>query len=168
MNASTVPSIDQLRELPLPELSISYIPQTWGWLAVLLVILSSLAGWTLWHLRRWHRQRYRREALARLDRLAQALDEPRTRLAALREMPRLLKRVALSTPAGEAAACLRGAAWQDYLQRRCPIALPADFARSLAMLAYAPDSRIQALADSEAHKLLHACRKWIETHHVAV
>ncbi len=168
MNTPTVPSIDQLRELPLSELPISYIPQTWGWLVVLLAVLSSLAVWILWCLRRWYRQRYRREALARLERLTQALDEPRTRLAALREVPRLLKRVALSTPTGEAATCLRGAAWQDYLQHRCPIALPTDFARSLAMLAYAPDSRIQALADSEVRKLLHACRKWIETHHVAV
>ncbi|PTN48429.1 DUF4381 domain-containing protein, partial [Achromobacter xylosoxidans] len=34
MNADAAPSIEQLRQLPLPE-PVSYWPQTWGWLVVL-------------------------------------------------------------------------------------------------------------------------------------
>jgi hypothetical protein len=88
-----IPSIDQLKELALPA-PVSYAPQTWGWwlLLAVLVLAALLIG-----LRRywqWRRDRYRREALARLAQLRGRSDD----LNALRELPELLKRVALSMP----------------------------------------------------------------------
>ena len=88
-----IPSIEQLKELGLPE-PVSYAPQTWGWwvLLALLILAALLIG-----IRRywqWRRDAYRREGLARLAQLRERGDD----LNALRELPELLKRVALSMP----------------------------------------------------------------------
>ncbi|SDZ48684.1 DUF4381 domain-containing protein [Pseudomonas sp. NFIX28] len=91
--SSPAPAIEQLKELELPA-PVSYLPQTWGWwllLGLLAVMLSAWAGHRYWQ---WRRDRYRREALLRLAQLQGSGDS----LAALRELPELLKRVALSMP----------------------------------------------------------------------
>ena len=88
-----IPSIDQLKEIALPA-SVSYAPQTWGWwvlpglLVIAVLLISARRYW------QWRRDRYRREALVRLAEL-QASDN---QVDALRELPELLKRVALSMP----------------------------------------------------------------------
>jgi hypothetical protein len=88
-----IPSIDQLKEIALPA-PVSYAPQTWGWwvlfglLVVAVLLISARRYW------QWRRDRYRREARVRLAEL-QASDN---QLDALRELPELLKRVALSMP----------------------------------------------------------------------
>ena len=90
-----IPSIDQLKEMALP-VPVSYAPQTWGWwalLALLIVTLVVLGARRYWQ---WRRDRYRREALVRLEELQQRSND----LSALRELPELLKRVALSMPSG--------------------------------------------------------------------
>ena len=95
-----IPSIDQLVELALPA-PISYTPQTWGWWTLLGL---AVAGVLIWAARRywiWRRDRYRREALVRLNQL-QGSNE----LSALRELPELLKRVAISIPAAPVGARL--------------------------------------------------------------
>lgn len=168
MSTANVPSLDQLRELALPAPAASYWPQTWGWLALAFLLLALLVAWGIWRYLRWRRDRYRREALARLDELVLALDDPQRRLAALRQLPQLLKRTALSMPAGEAAAQLGGGQWQSFLQRHGPAPLPVDFAQRLALLAYAPAERVATLADHDVHALISACRQWIEAHRVAV
>ncbi|WP_213938789.1 DUF4381 domain-containing protein [Pseudomonas sp. dw_612] len=88
-----IPSIDQLKELGLPA-PVSYAPQTWGWwvlLGLLVVAVLLVSARRVWQ---WRRDRYRREALVRLAELQRRSDD----LNALRELPELLKRVALSIP----------------------------------------------------------------------
>ncbi|MFV3371960.1 DUF4381 domain-containing protein [Pseudomonas sp. NY15435] len=163
----SVPSIDQLKELPPPPPLVSYWPQTWGWLVLALVLLAAAVAWACWRHRRWRRDAYRREALALLDELNHSLADPQQRLHALRQLPQLVKRVALSMPQAKGAAPLSGEAWLAYLQRRSNVPLPANLDRQLALLAYAPDARVTALEEGEARALLVACRQWIEVHHVA-
>ncbi|MDD1002496.1 DUF4381 domain-containing protein [Pseudomonas sp. TNT2022 ID642] len=88
-----IPSIEQLKELGLPA-PVSYAPQTWGWwvLLALLILAALLIG--IRRYRQWRRDTYRREGLARLAQLRGRSDD----LNALRELPELLKRVALSMP----------------------------------------------------------------------
>ncbi|MGZ9739024.1 DUF4381 domain-containing protein [Pseudomonas sp. GNP012] len=88
-----VPSIDQLKEMALPA-PVSYAPQTWGWWALLTLLVLSLLLVSARRYWQWRRDRYRREALARLAELQQRSND----LNALRELPELLKRVALSMP----------------------------------------------------------------------
>ncbi|MBS4089073.1 DUF4381 domain-containing protein [Pseudomonas rustica] len=88
-----IPSIDQLKELA-PPAPVSYAPQTWGWwvLLGLLIVLAIVIG--VRRYLQWRRDEYRREGLARLTQLRSRSDD----LNALRELPELLKRVALSMP----------------------------------------------------------------------
>jgi hypothetical protein len=158
-----IPSIDQLQELGLPA-PLPYTPHTWGWWALLggLVLVAAILSARKY--RRWRRDRYRREALQRLALLRQRSSD----LAALRELPELLKRVALSMPSGNAqVAGLGAAAWQGFLQHHSPQALPADFSQQLAQLAYAPDATLQALPAQRRLALFDTCQQWVEGHHVA-
>ncbi len=146
-----VPSIEQLQELRLPA-PVSYWPQTWGWAVLLgLVVLGllALAGRT-WL--RWRRDAYRRQALAHLSRLQD-----------LRELPELLKRVALSMPLSKAeqqrVPTLSGAEWQDFLQRHAGGPVPEDLSQRLAALAYGSPP-------ADTH-LLAQCTAWVELHRVA-
>lgn len=163
----STPRIDQLQELAAPPPAVGYWPQTWAWALLALLLLAAASAWALWRYRQWRRNRYRREALALLDDLSAAVADPSRRLAALRQLPALIKRVALSAPGGEAAAPLRGGDWRAHLQRCSVVALPAGLEEQLALLAYAPDARLQALDGSAAQALVSACRQWIEVHHVA-
>ena len=149
-----VPSIEQLKELGLPA-PVSYWPQTWGWgvLLGLLVVGLLILGIRKWL--RWRRDAYRREALARLKQLKD-----------LRELPELLKRVALSMPLPKAQhqriPTLRGAEWQAFLQHHAGAPIPEDLSQQLAQLAYG------APLPAEQHtQLLAQCTAWVEQHHVA-
>jgi len=155
------PSVEQLQELPLPA-PVSYAPQTWGWLVLLAVVLLLIGAWSARALYHRRQNRYRREALVRLDQLEQRQDA-----TALREVPELLKRVALSMPQAPDVASLSGPAWQDFLQRSTPVALPEDFASRLATLAYAPSATLETLTPQARQELLTLSRQWVETHHVA-
>ncbi|MGY2167491.1 DUF4381 domain-containing protein [Pseudomonas gingeri] len=161
---SVPPSLDQLQEMALPA-PVSYWPQTWGWAVLLGLLLVGLLAWGVRRYWRWRQNRYRREALARLEHLSLHLEQP----GALRELPELLKRVALSMPGVPASTVtqLSGEPWQDFLARHGSHPLPADFSRQLAELAYAPDSRLLALPPEQRQQLLEQCRHWVEHHHVA-
>ena len=167
-SAAAVPSIDQLQELALPVAPFSYWPQTWGWLVVALVAACVAVCWGVLRWRRWRQNAYRREALSRLDALASALNDDTQRLHALRELPGLLKRVALSMPAAPAVARLGGSEWQTFLAGRAAHPLPGDFAAKLYETAYAPDKQVLAMPDTEVQSLFATSRRWIETHRVAV
>ncbi|MFJ3259533.1 DUF4381 domain-containing protein [Pseudomonas sp. NPDC086581] len=157
-------SLAQLRELPLPA-PPPYYPQTWGWLLLAALLGAALLGQLARRYRRWLHDAYRREALACLVYVERALPDDRT---VLRELPALLKRVALSMPDASPAATLGGADWQALLQRCCPERLPADFAERLALLAYAPADYLEGLDAAQCATLLGQCRRWVESHHVAV
>jgi len=165
MTANAPPDINQLQELAVAAPDVSYLPQTWGWalLAGLLVIVVALVYWR--RRTRWRRDLYRREALARLAFIGQHIDDPAQRAQAIRELPELLKRVALSIPAKESVAALRGEQWQGFLQRHAASPLPDDFAAQLASLAYQPSDRVTT---PQLRELLKVSRQWIEAHHVAV
>lgn len=162
-----VPSIDQLKEIALPA-PVSYAPQTWGWWALLAVLgLSALIIGARYYWQ-WRRDRYRREALVRLTQLQQRSDD----LHALRELPELLKRVALSMPSRHntplvGVAALSREDWQAFLQRQIKQPLPADFSQQMALLAYAPASTLRALPAEQRQHLFDTCKLWVEHHHVA-
>lgn len=162
---SQAANIAQLQDLPLPP-AVSYLPQTWGWLALLGLLAAYalfLAGRALY---RWRRDRYLRLARGELATLEQRLAD--NEFTALRELPELLKRTALSMPQRPAVASLGGDAWQQFLQAHSSAQLPADFSQQLAQLAYAPDARLRQLTPTQINALLAISRHWLEHLHVAV
>lgn len=165
MNADALPSVDQLRQLPLPE-PVSYWPQTWGWLA-LLAGVAALAGWAAWRIVRRHRRnRYRREGMRRLEAIrVAAQSDP----LAARELPGLLKQVGLSAVARAERArvgALGGPEWTDWMARTGGD-FPADADALLRALAYAPPETVRAIAPVRMQRLFAASRQWMEGHHVA-
>jgi hypothetical protein len=159
--------IEQLQNLPLPAL-VSYAPHTWGWLALLALLLAGAAGYLGRWLYRRHRDRYRHQALAQLAQIQQRLATLPTERQALRELPGLLKRCALSMPQQPPVASLGGSAWQTFLQGHSQARLPADFSQQLAQLAYAPEQHLQQLSAAQINALLSHARAWLEQLHVAV
>lgn len=162
-----IPSIEQLKELGLPA-PVSYAPQTWGWWALLTILLVTAVVIGVRRHLQWKKDRYRREALVRLTQLRGRSDD----LSALRELPELLKRVALSVPAHNAGAprsvgALGAADWQTFLQQHFDKPLPSDFSEQLAQLAYAPDTTLRALPAPQRLALFDTCQRWVEQHHVA-
>jgi hypothetical protein len=167
MTTRTIPSIDQLKDLAIPGPDVSYFPHTWGWAVLVALVLAGLVA-AYWRRRvHWQRDLYRREALQRLAILEQQIQRPGHRVLALRELPELLKRVALSMPNAQAATTLRSAQWQAFLQQHAAEPLPGDFAAQLAGLAYQPSEQLTRLTPEQLRELLSVCRRWIEAHHVA-
>lgn len=163
--SAEAPGLDQLRELPLPA-AVPYWPQTWGWLVLAVILLALLGGGLFAALRHRRRNRYRREALAELGRLDQAVQaDP----LALRALPGLIKRTALAAQRGgktRGVGALSGEAWVRALATGS-VALAPDSARLLAVIAYAPDDRLRGLAPAQTQQLLRETRAWMERHHVA-
>ncbi|MCB1854160.1 MAG: DUF4381 domain-containing protein [Halieaceae bacterium] len=95
---------------------VSWWPQTVGWLWLGAALLAWL-GYRLWRLLvHWYRNRYRREAIARLRALPATAAPP----GLVADINRLLKLTALAAfPRGEVAS-LSGEEWVAFLNRQCP------------------------------------------------
>jgi len=165
---SLTSELGQLQELPPPVMPALW-PQTWGWVAVAVLILALVTVGLVFWKRRRDANAYRREALAELDALYESWKQHSLDFRSLRDIPELLKRAALSRPAlpGESAAVteiavMTGADWQQRLSQMARTPLSEGFADNLATLAYANDEDLLAL---DVTRLVAECRHWLETHH---
>ena len=143
-------------ELVPPE-SISWWPQTagWLWLGAVLMALGLRQGWI--KLRLWYRNRYRREAAARLLELRNNAN----RDSLVPELNRLLKLVALVAYSREAVAKLSGADWTNFLDRQCETAaFNDDQLQFLATASY----RKTDIDEVSAQGLMDAGLRWILDH----
>jgi hypothetical protein len=95
--------------------AVSWWPQTvgWWWLGAVALAFVGHRGWRA--LRRWYRNRYRREASARMLHLAAAPDSA----TLLADINRLLKLTALAAFGREQVAPLSGEAWVRFLNAQC-------------------------------------------------
>lgn len=156
-DAVEAPSLDALRGLHLPE-PVSNAPQTTAWwilfalLGLLLLVVAALV------VRRRRRNRYRRDALVRLDALG---------ATGLAELPHLVKRVALDAWPREQVASLSGAPWLAFLDRSLGggTAFREGPGRHLPTLAYGGPP---TLGERERQGLVALVRTWIRKHRVDV
>lgn len=166
-DAVTKLALEKLNDLALPG-PVSWMPQTWGWLALALMILALIA-WAL--LRWWQRyvaNRYRRAALAELDLIEPALAAEATRAGAIVGIAELLKRVALHAWPRPATAPLSGAAWLAFLKGHDGAYFSADPARRfLDDLEYHAPGDLAVIDESDARLFARLARRWIERHHVS-
>jgi len=121
-DAATQAVLDQLHPLLLPPLP-AWTPQTAGWAVLAVLVLMALL-WSAWRgMQRWRAGRFRRLALAELTRLrldlqsAQFPELPAARLSAARQLPELVRRLALAHAPRREVASLQGAAWSAWLDR---------------------------------------------------
>ena len=143
-------------EVVSPE-SISWLPQTagWAWLGALLLIWLLRYSWR--RLRRWYRNRYRREAAARLQQLTTIGSHENW----LIELNKLLKLTALAAFPREQVARLSGQEWVTFLNRHCSTPpFSTEQSSLLAVEAY----RSSLLEDTIRQQLLAASLNWIRNH----
>ncbi|MCB1676591.1 MAG: DUF4381 domain-containing protein [Halioglobus sp.] len=137
--------------------AVNWLPQTAGWWWLGGAVLVFIA-WRAWRcLRHWYRNRYRREAAARL----RALSPTAGTAVRIEDINRLLKLTALVAYPRGTVARLSGEQWVDFLNRQCqsPPFSPQQ-TRLLALGAY----RDQALDTTCARALLDASLAWVREH----
>lgn len=97
--------LDRLVEVPEPA-PISMVPQTWGWVAVGVVLVTALA-WLMFYLfRRYRANAYRREALAELE----TVGDDAAAIAGI------LRRTALAVYPRRKVCAATGEAWLQFLE----------------------------------------------------
>jgi hypothetical protein len=136
---------------------ISWLPQTagWAWLGGVLCAMVLYRAWR-W-LGHWHRNRYRREAVARLRGLSP--EDLGEQLVA--EVNKLLKLTAMVAYSRRRVASLYGQKWASFLNRQCPAApFSSEQARLLATGAYNPVKLDAATATA----LLQSSLDWVREH----
>jgi hypothetical protein len=161
------PRLDALADIVLPE-AVSLTPVTLGWkLLAGLLILALLAAAAAAY-RRYRRNRYRREALAELKVLSATVGgDGEGKVEALRTLPVLLRRVALSADDRATVASLSGEAWLGYLDAHYP---GAGFSHGpgqpLGAVGYLPGAQLATLDPGAVDALFREVRTWIASHEV--
>jgi LPXTG-motif cell wall-anchored protein len=165
LDTSTRAALLKLADIALPA-PISWMPQTWGWMALAGLLLAA-GGWLMLRkIRRYAANRYRREALGELARLELRLADDRERGEALAALPELLKRVALTAWQRTEVATLSGQAWVVFLRKHAgPEGFPDLAANLIDDLEYR--TRRPTLNAEEGLAVAKAVRKWIEGHVVS-
>lgn len=146
-----------LHDVAMPPPTPWLPPQGPGWVLLFMLLLAVLAraGWR--RLQRWRHDRYRREALARLECLRTQLGSA----SGLAELSALLKCTALHVFPRETVASLSGSAWRDFL---CASGAPAFADASCAPLF---DAAFSATCTPDAEQqaaLFGAARQWLLGH----
>ncbi len=164
LDPATEQALKSLADIAMPA-PVSWIPQTWGW-AMLAIIILGLIAVACWRwMKRRRADRYRREALAILSKLEKDIGRhPGMDQAVVEAVPALLKRVALAAWPREEVAASSGQEWVTFLVETLPAGkLDPDLARVLIELEY----RDVAIAPEQTAKLIATAKHWIEGHHVS-
>ena len=147
--------IHGIDEIVVPD-PISLWPSTIGWKVLGLALMIYALYKVTQAIRRWWRDRYRREALHQLSTLA-----PDAQLAAL---PFLLKATALQAYPREQVAALSGEQWLGFLDAHCAgVSFQQGIGKSLLVIDYLPHEQWQ-LSQAQANELIGLSRRWIEQH----
>lgn len=144
-------------EVASPE-DISWLPQTvgWIWLATFIAIFSLRLAWRA--LRKWHRNRYRKEALQKLQALDQDIDSTEF-VAAIN---RVLKLTALAAYSRARVAQMSGESWVDFLNQQCE---EPPFGPEQIQLLGLSSYRSSPVAADSARQVLAASMLWVRAHH---
>ena len=167
LDPSVRAALQKLADIAVPP-PVSMMPQTWGWVALGVLVLALLA----WGLVRWHRHReanrYRSEALAALAGIERALDSGATAAETLPAIPPLLKRVALAAWPRPQVASLAQTPWVDFLQASEHASeIPRSLATLLNDVEYRPPAALAAISPDDARACVKIAKDWIERHRVS-
>lgn len=146
-----------LIDAPLPP-SISLWPETLTSRITVAAVLAILVVSLLWMVHQRWLNRYRREALAELERIAQPAIDP-AELA--QNLAMLVRRTALAAFPREQVAQLTGQAWLGFLDRTYGgREFSQGAGQNLELAAYQPAGSAQ-----DQRLLIELVRRWIKVHH---
>jgi hypothetical protein len=149
----------ELAETHAPE-SISWFPQTIGWQCVFVVLLVMVVHKTYRAVKRYQYNIYRREALHWLNNLPDYnADAPEV---IFRQLPSLLRSVALHAYQREEVTLLSHARWESWLDEQCAQThFSGENTQRLYQLAYAPNYHLDS---QQMRFLLSDIVTWIKDH----
>jgi Ca-activated chloride channel family protein len=148
-----------LIDIPLPQ-ETSLLPQTWPSRIALALLLAGVAAAIWGFVRHRYINRYRREALAELDRIRRADPEARSELLA--RLTLLVRRTALAAFPRGTVAPLVGAAWLSFLDRSYG---GEEFSRGVGRLLVDGPYQGRPPDDAELQSLVGLVSRWIKVHH---
>ena len=133
-----------------------------GWQILAALLLCAAAFYTVRAIRRYRRNRYRREILQMIE-----ARRKQSQQAVLHYLPEALKLAALAAFPRHAVAQLSGEAWLDFLEQHCAALTFNDaIGRLLCVIDYQPPAAWQ-FSDAEAEALIARCCRWIREHEAA-
>ena len=158
-------SLDRLHDILLPPPTPWWPPPVgWYWVLGLIAVLllaAAVQGFT-----HWQRNRYRREALAELRRIARHAAPGADRAEAVATMAGLLKRAALSVWHRAEVASLSGTPWLQFLDKTSTsTAFTSGHGAILEQATWDPSS-VVTLDDAGFQELTLIVRHWLQHHHV--
>ncbi|MGB5290898.1 MAG: DUF4381 domain-containing protein [Lysobacterales bacterium] len=163
MNSADPASLQNLNDIVLPE-AVGWWPLASGWYYLFGILLLVVAWFVYVAIRNWNSNRYRRAALHQLRLLAEDIGDSEKRDAALRQVPVLLKRTALSVYPRSQLASLTGKNWLDFLNSKVSTASFTDSTAGLLdVLSYSVGD-LNTVDTKTADELLSACRYWLKHH----
>jgi hypothetical protein len=153
--------LSNMVEITLPT-APGWLPQTWGWI-VLAAVAVALSARYLWQLRQnWLARAYLRQAKRELHIISGTLTHSQ-QYTHLRQLPELLKRVALRENPRELVAGLSGQAWLQFLEAPFGDARFSEGPGTLLLtLSYGDQQGVEQLASTELQQLLTLCGDWLE------
>ena len=151
--------LNDLIETEAPN-GISWWPQTVGWQIVLLITVLVIISKLIKKWQQYKRNAYRRDAIAWLEHLPPFEDI--NQQPVFRELPSLLRKVALGGYNRSEVTQLTGQAWLAWLNQQChKTCFSLEQSEALKQLAFDPNV---TLSVTDMAQLILQIRLWIEHH----
>jgi len=157
-------SLQNLQDIVVPD-PIPWLPPAPGWYALGLAGLLLLIWFCANIYLAWNRNRYRREALAALDRFEKELVETTQYWKILPQLPELVKRTALAAHGRARVASLTGSNWLAFLDNTGSTDIFGKGAGSLLLqCSYESATSLETVSKGRISDLCKAIRQWIKKH----
>jgi len=163
MNSTDPASLQNLNDIVLPE-AAGWWPLAIGWYFLFGLSLILLVWFIYTSIQRRIKNQYRRTALHQLQLLALDINRAEKREFALRQIPILLKRTALTAYPRKQLASLAGRRWHEFLNSK--VSTPSfneSCCNSLDSISYSVGN-LDNVTTEEASELLQACEHWLKHH----
>ncbi len=158
-------SLQNLHDIIMPS-PVPWWPPAPGWYAI-FAGSAVVAAWFCWRqFRSWRVNAYRRAALDELARIKGLVDSG-DREPAMRKLPELIKRTAMSVWPREKVAALTGSGWLQFLDQAANTdEFTKGSGRILLDLSYAGNQKLNVMPDDQVYLLIQIVEKWIREHRV--
>lgn len=156
--------IHGIDEIILPD-AVSWWPSASGWQVLSIIALAWLVVQATRWIKRWWRNRYRREALRQLEQVQHQAGNSLQDVVSL--LPYYLKVTALQAYPRQVVASLSGDDWLRFLDAHYSgPSFSEGIGKKLLSVAYLPHEQWQ-LNDKQSHTLINMSRRWIAKHREA-
>ncbi len=146
----------KLKEIALPE-AVSYTPETLAWYILFAVIFLLLLFFLWKRYKRYKKNLYRKDALKDLSNIEKE--------KVFRELPILVKRVALVFTEREKIASLSDQKWLEFSNTSYNgKGFLSDTGKILIDLSYASSNKISKYTEDEIDALFNLITEWIKKH----